>query len=121
MNCRTGSSGQYASIADCRGDVMSINRDMKKYMLQKNVPTKSPSGAIKDVWTDVQEVDVAVYKTDELKVVASEKYTQSTHTGLTRYKDITADNRLKKGDTIYEITSCNTEGRLTNLLLKVVV
>lgn len=90
-------------------------------MLQENVPTKSPSGAVKDVWTNVQEIDVAVYKTDDLKVVASEKYTQSTHTGLTNFKAITSDNRLVKDNTVYEITSCNTEGRLTNLLLKVVV
>ena len=100
---------------------MSINRDMRKYMLQKNVPTRSPSGVMKSVWTDVQEIDVAVHKTDDLKVAASEKYTQSTHTGLTHFKAITADNRLVKDNTVYEITSCNTEGRLTNLLLKVVV
>jgi head-tail adaptor len=94
---------------------------MRKYMLQENVPTKSPSGAVKDVWTDVQEIDVAVHKTDDLKVVASEKYMQSTHTGVTRFKDITSKHRLKKGNIIYEITSCNTDARLTNLLLKVVV
>lgn len=90
-------------------------------MLQENVPAKSPSGAMKDVWTDVQEIDVAVHKTDDLKVIASEKYMQSTHTGVTRFKAITAKHRLKKGDIIYEITSCNIESRLTNLLLKVVV
>ena len=100
---------------------MSINRDMKKYMLQKNVPKKSPSGAMKGNWEDIQEIDVAIYKTDDLKVIASEKYTQSTHTGLTHFKAITSDLRLKKSDIVYEITSCNTEGRLANLLLKVVV
>lgn len=100
---------------------MSINRDMKKYMLQHNDPVRSPSGAPKDRWTDVREIDVAVYKKNDLKVVASEKYIESTHTGLTYCRDIQADTfRLALNDVIYTITDCNTEGRLTNLLLKAV-
>lgn len=100
---------------------MSINRDMKKYMLQHNDPVRSPSGAPKDIWTDVREIDVAVYKKNDLKVVASEKYIESTHTGLTYCRDIQADTfRLVLNDVIYTITDCNTEGRLTNLLLKAV-
>lgn len=100
---------------------MSINRDMKKYMLQHNGPVRSPSGAPKDRWTDVREIDVAVYKKNDLKVVASEKYIESTHTGLTYCRDIQADTfRLVLNDVIYTITDCNTEGRLTNLFLKAV-
>lgn len=99
---------------------MSINSDMKKYMLQKNVPTKTPSGAMKDAWEDVQEIDVAIYKKNDFKVVASEKYTESTHTGLTHFKAIMSEHRLIKNGITYVITDCNTESRLTNLLLKVV-
>ena len=90
-------------------------------MLQHNVPVRSPSGAPKDNWVDVMLIGVAVYKKNDLKVVASEKYVESTHTGLTYYKDIyTGQFRLVRGDIVYIITDCNTEGRLTNLLLKVV-
>lgn len=100
---------------------MSINRDMKKYILQQNKTIRSPSGAPKDKWVDVQEIDVAVYKKNDMRVVASEKYIESTHSGLTYCKDIKADTyRLVCGDIIYDITDCNTESRLTNLLLKVV-
>ena len=99
---------------------MSINRDMKKYMLQENHPIRSPSGAEKDNWIDVKEIDAAVYKKNDMKVVASEKYIESTHTGLSYCKDIQADTfRLVRNNAVYAITDCNTEGRLTNLLLKV--
>lgn len=100
---------------------MSVNRDMKKYVLQKNTPTRSPSGADKDNWADAGEIDAAIYKKNDMKVVASEKYVESTHTGLTYCKDIKSDkSRLVRDGVIYVVTDCNTEGRLTNLLLKVV-
>lgn len=100
---------------------MSINRNMKKYMLQKNVTVRSPSGANKAYWTDIREIDVAVYKKNDMRVVASEKYIESTHTGLTYCKEIQSDSfRLVRGDVVYDITDCNTESRMTNLLLKVV-
>lgn len=100
---------------------MSVNRNMKKYMLQENKPIRTPSGAEKDNWTDVKEINVAVYKKNDMKAVASEKYIESTHNGLTYYKDIKSDSfRLASNNTVYVITDCNTEGRLTNLLLKVV-
>lgn len=100
---------------------MSINRDMRKYMLQENNPVRSPSGAEKDNWIDVREINAAVYKKNDMKVVASEKYIESTHTGLTYCKAIKSDVfRLVRDNTVYAITDCNTEARLTNLLLKVV-
>lgn len=101
---------------------MSVNRDMKKYMLQENKPGRSSSGAGKANWVDVKEIDVAVYKKNDMKVVASEKYIESSHTGLTHCRDIAADKyRLVRGGVVYQITDCNSTGRLTNLLLKVVV
>ena len=100
---------------------MSINRDMRKYVLQVNIPTKSPSGAKKPNWTDVEEIDVAVYKKNDFKMSTSERYMTSSHTGLTYFRDIQADrNRLVKDGVAYEITDCNPDGRLVNLLLKVV-
>lgn len=100
---------------------MSINRDMKDYTLQHNEPVRTPSGAEKASWVYKGTVQAAVYRKNDLKVSASEKYIQSTHTGLTPCKDIDSDGyRLVRDGVIYEITDCNTEGRLTNLLLKVV-
>lgn len=100
---------------------MSINRDMKEYALQHNEPVRTSSGAKKASWVDKWTIRVAVYKKNDLKVSASEKYIESTHTGLTYCKDIDSDGyRLVRDSVIYEITDCNTERRLTNLLLKVV-
>lgn len=100
---------------------MSINRDMREYELQKKTMVQTPSGAQKEKWEFVKHILVAVYKKNDMKVVTSEKYTESTHTALTRYKDMDADNyRLVKEEKIYEIMSCNTEGRLTNMILKAV-
>lgn len=100
---------------------MSINRDMKEYILQHNEPSRTPSGAEKASWVSKGVIRVTVYKKNDLKVSASEKYIESTHTGLTRCKDIDSDGyRLVRDGVIYEITDCNTEGRLTNLLLKMV-
>lgn len=100
---------------------MSINRDMKKYTLQHNEPLRTSSGAEKAFWVDKGTIRAAVYKKNDLKISASEKYIESTHTGLTHCKDIDSDGcRLVRDKAIYEITDCNTEGRLTNLLLKMV-
>lgn len=100
---------------------MSVNRDMKSYILQENKCARSLSGAVKDDWVDVTPIDVAVHKKNAMKTVASEKYIESTHTGLTYYKGIRTDrHRLVKDGTVYLIMDCNSEGRLANLLLKVV-
>lgn len=101
---------------------MSINRDMKEYILQHNEPGRTPSGAEKASWMDKGTILVAVYKKNDLKVSVSERYIESTHTGLTHCKNIdSAGYRLVGQDgAVYEITDCNTESRLTNLLLKVV-
>lgn len=100
---------------------MSINRDMKSYMLQKNELFRSESGAEKENWVDIETVDVAVYKKNDMKVVASEKYIESSHTGLTYCKTIRSDDyRLLRGNKVYTVLDCNPEGRLTNLFLKVV-
>lgn len=101
---------------------MSVNRNMKKCMLQINRRGQSlPSGAVVDRWEDDQEISVAIYKKDDLRVFANEKYIESTHTGLTYHKGAVADkHRLVRDGVIYNITASNTDGRLAVLLLKVV-
>lgn len=98
---------------------MSIARDMKKYTVQKKVKNgKAPSGAPRYEWLDGGEIDVAVYKNSEVIISASERYKESTHTGLTYSRDIKAGWKLKRGDCIYQVMSCDTGPRLTNLILK---
>ena len=100
---------------------MSINRDMKSYRLQKEETVRTPSGAEKQKWIDMGGVKAAVYKKNYMKVAASATYLESTHIGLTRCKSIKAEGyRLVKDDVVYRIIDCNPQGRMTNLLLKVV-
>lgn len=100
---------------------MSINRDMKEYDLEHQVPIRTKSGAEDYKWERVCQVKAAVYKKNDMSVVTSEKYLESTHTGLTRYRAIVADKyRLVRDGVYYLVTDCNPEGRLTNLFLKVV-
>ena len=98
---------------------MSINRDMKSYRLQKEETVRTPSGAEKQKWIDMGGVKAAVYKKNDMKVAASATYLESTHIGLTRCKSIKG-YRLVKDDVVYRIIDCNPQGRMTNLLLKVV-
>ncbi len=100
---------------------MSVVTDMKPIMLQGKVKVESPSGAIRYEWQDVKSIDVVLYLTDDMKYTQSIKYNSSSHVGLTFFKDIDKNsNRLKLGDTIYDITKVNSKGRFTTLLLKVV-
>lgn len=100
---------------------MSINSDMKFIMLQKRVEIPTQSGAKKYEWVDDREILVALYLLNDMKNTQSVQYNESSHTGLTWYKDISkAENRLKNGNTIYTLNKVNPNGRLTKLFLKVV-
>ena len=100
---------------------MSVNRDMKTYGLEYEEITRTESGAEKSTWKFMGEVKVAIYKKNDMGVVASEKYVESTHAGLTYRKDIVAyKNRLVRNGVIYQVTDSNPQGRLTYLFLKVV-
>lgn len=100
---------------------MSINRDMREYDLEHRVPVRTESGAEDYEWEKVCTIRAAVYKKNDRGVVTSEKYLESTHTGLTKYRAIVADEYRLVGDGVcYWVSDCNPEGRLTNLLLKVV-
>lgn len=100
---------------------MSINRNMRDYTLEHKVKIRTESGAEDYEWEPVGTIKVAVYKKNDISVVTSEKYLESTHTGLTLYRDIIADDfRLVRDGGYYLVTDCNPQGRLTNLLLKVV-
>lgn len=101
----------------------SINRDMKPILLETKVKKRTSSGATKEVWdTDNPiTIQVAIYDIDDRINTQSVRFNDSSHSGITRYKDIKEGiNRLRKGDTVYNILSAKTKGRLTQLYLKVV-
>lgn len=98
-----------------------IRRDMKSVTLQVRKEVETKSGAQKYDWVDEKHIEVAIYKTNSFINSNSVRYNESTHTGLTRYKDIKEGiNRIVEGETIYNITAADNKSRLTNLLLKVV-
>lgn len=99
---------------------MSIYTDMINATLQKNEPKKGVSGAPKDNWLFVENIDIAIYKNDSFKSNTSAKYEQSTHSGITFFKGFIegTEYRLLIGLSHYEITDFNTKGRFSTLLLK---
>lgn len=97
---------------------MSIASNMKKYMLQEKKEVRGPSGAKKTVWTDVKEIDVSIKKTSSVLNTQSVRYNESTHIGITFYRNIKIGlNRILEGSKVYDITDV-TAGRQTVLLLK---
>lgn len=98
---------------------MAINRDMKTCILQEKKRTRTASGAWAEKWASLSEIPVAIYQTSESIYATSERYKDSTHTGLTYCKDLKAGTfRIMDGDKIYQILSCDTRPRLTVLILK---
>lgn len=104
---------------------MIINRNMDKYTLQVKTRIQSTSGAWKDSWNDVKDIDVAIYPANyNILVTNNQKYAESTNTGLTTEKNIVEiNNRLydEPTKTVYEITFVNPIGKYTQLYLKKVV
>lgn len=99
---------------------MSIYTDMITVILQKNEPKKSTTGAQKGNWVFVENIDIAIYKNDSFKSNTGAKYEQSTHSGITFFKDFNegTEYRLLIGMSKYDITDFNTKGRFSSLLLK---
>lgn len=98
----------------------SINRDMELVLLETKIKIRTPSGATKETWGNPIDIEVAIYDIDDRINTQSVRFNDSSHTGLTRYKDIKEGiNRLRKGETVYNILSAKTKGRLTQLYLKV--
>ena len=108
---------------------MSINADMKPMTLQVKKEVETPSGATKYTWIEKETIFVVINRTNDVENTQnirynsnqSIRYNASTHTGLTRCKDIKEDiNRLVDNDIVYEVTGVNPKGRLTTLFLEVV-
>lgn len=100
---------------------MSINTDMQLMELERKTSIKTSSGATRETWEKVADIYVAINKIDDLISTQAARANESTHTGLTRYRNIKEGKyRLVLAGTAYQILSCNTASRLTKLYLKVV-
>lgn len=101
---------------------MSITSNMETMTLQVKEKVESKTGATKWDWKPVKEINVSMFKTNDMINTQSIRYNESSHVGFTFYKNIKEGiNRLVDGEgVIYNITGANNKGRLCNLLLKVV-
>lgn len=99
---------------------MSIYTDMINAKLQINQPIEGASGAQKDNYVEVKEINISIYKSDSFKSVQSSKYEESTHNGITFEKGFVDgyEYRIVVGSTCFDVTYFNTCGRFTTLLLK---
>ena len=100
---------------------MSIVSNMKSMQLQTKEKVKTPSGAIKETWVDKKIILVSVFKNNDMINTQSIRYNESSHTGLTFNKEVKEGaSRLVDNNIVYEVISANSQGRINNLLLKVV-
>lgn len=101
---------------------MSVFTDMRPAILKENIPKKSTSGAELDNYVYVSDIDIAIYKNDVFKIVATTAYKESTHNAVTYYKAFKDGKqyRIEQESTIYEVNSFNTSCKQTVLLLKAI-
>lgn len=105
---------------DCRGDKMSVNRDMRVYELWKKEKTRTASGAEDWKWNPTgKEIKVAVYKKNDMTSSGSEHYREATHTGQTHFKEMKAGTyQLRRDGRVFNVTDFNPDGRLVTMILK---
>ncbi|MDK0900069.1 hypothetical protein [Clostridium perfringens] len=101
--------------------LLSINSNMKSLILQEYRDIITPSMARKKEWVDLENpILIAIYETDSRVNTNNVRYNESSHIGLTFSKDISAKNRLRDGNMIYNIIGVNPQGRLSQVFLKVI-
>lgn len=103
---------------------MSIYSNLRKVELQSKKIIKSPTGAEKTSWVTEKHINMAIYdsnmyKSDNNINVQSIKYLESSHVGLTKFKDIKEDkNRISFNGKIFDVISTTNGGRYSIILLK---
>lgn len=98
---------------------MSINSRAKNYSLKKLIETKTASGALKKEWKLERVISVTISKLEGYLNTENIRYKETTHTGLTHYKDISSgEYKLEGFGRAFNILDVNSEGRLTVLKLK---
>ncbi len=102
---------------------MIIKRNMKNIVLEEFKKVQSPSGAWKQEWVKVKDVEVGIYPLSGAYLTTSNvKFANSTNTGLTGEKAILeGKNRLNDSGVIYDIDFVNPIGKYTQLVLKKMV
>lgn len=101
---------------------MSIARDMKNCSLMEKKKKRTSSGAEKEYWEKKKDIRLAVYKKNDILKYGSERYNDASHVGLTYEKEIKAGkHKVKYLGREMDVLECNSNGRLTLLILKEVV
>lgn len=94
---------------------------MKSLILQEYRDIITSSMARKKEWVDLENpILISIYETDSRVNTNNARYNESSHIGLTFSKDISAKNRLRDGNMIYNIIGVNPQGRLSQVFLKVI-
>lgn len=92
-------------------------RDIVLVTVQERTTKKSPTGAIKSTWKNVQDIQMALYLTDELKNTQSLKYTESDYVGITFYNGLDKEkNRIIYNNEVYTLQK-QPVGRLKKSVL----
>lgn len=101
---------------------MSINSRMKPATVEKLTETVTASGARKKAWEEHAEILLAVYKISEINYRQVIRFQDMTHSGLTHYKELKAEEfRITQGNHKFIIMDADNEHRLAQLTLKEVV
>ena len=98
---------------------MSINRRMRTVSLEKKVETRTTSGANRVNWINDGEINIAIRQVSEAFLTNTVRYRDASHCALTRSVEVGANqHRIIDGSRTYTVEGVNTEGRLTELILK---
>jgi len=99
---------------------MSINSNMKPYLLKKLGTAHDELGTPIDNYGEVETINVSVNYVNSTKIVDGIYYKITTPSGITTYNqfDLTEQYRLDGNGHLFNIEGINQEGRRTILSLK---
>lgn len=98
---------------------MSINSNMKNYILEEKIKKRSLSGATKETWGNEINIKVSFYPVDERMINNLVELKECTYTGLTTYKNFkNSTYRLSDNKEVYSIIKAKGSGKYTQLFLK---
>lgn len=99
---------------------MSINSNMKSYVLKKDIPNYDALNTPIDNYVNVDVVTACVNYNTSTKIDNGIVYKITTPSGITDYKsfDLKERYRLEGNGHIFDIEGINQEGRKTLLMLK---
>lgn len=98
---------------------MSVNSRMKPAVVEFLTETETASGAKKKTWKKHADILLAVYKVSEVGYRQIVRFQDMTHSGLTHYKGLKAEeHRIIQDDRKFTIMDADNDHRLAQLTLK---